>query len=60
MLKAIAILLVVAFVVFGVVMFIRHTVRDTEEEVRRLDRSKLRDLSEDGWEDDEDDENGGR
>lgn len=60
MLKAIAILLVVTFVVFGVVMFIRHTVRDTEEEVRRLDRSKLRDLSEDGWEDDEDDEKAGR
>ncbi|MCK5770301.1 hypothetical protein [Algiphilus sp.] len=60
MLKAIVILLVVGFVVFGVVMFIRHTVRDTEEEVRRLDRSKLRDLSEDGWDDKEDDEKAGR
>lgn len=53
MLKLLGIALLVALLVFGVAHFIRRSIRETQEELKHVDKSKLKDLSQDGWDDEE-------
>lgn len=41
-------------VVLGVAYFVRNSIRQSREELKHVDRSKLRDLSKDDWERDDD------
>lgn len=42
-------LILLALVALGVAAYVRREVRRTREELKHVDRSKLRDLSKDEW-----------
>lgn len=42
-----------ALIAAGVAHFVRKHIRQTREDLEDVDRSKLRDLDEDGWDDDD-------
>lgn len=44
---------VLVLAALGIAHFVRRNIRQTREELRHVDRGKLRDLSEDDWDDDE-------
>lgn len=49
------IILAIVFILFllGVVHFVRRQIARSREELKRVDRSKLRDLDHDAWSDEE-------
>lgn len=48
----ILIVIVLALIALGVAHLVRQQVRRSREALERVDRSKLRDLNRDGWDDD--------
>lgn len=54
--RMILITVVLALIALGVAHFVRKSVRRTREELKDVDRSKLRDLDADEWDDSWDDD----
>lgn len=49
----VVIAIVVILVLLGLIHFVRRQIADTREQLRHVDRSKLKDLDEDAWADEE-------
>lgn len=47
-------LALLVLVALGVAYFVRNSIRQSREELKHVDRSKLRDLSKDDWDRDDD------
>lgn len=45
--------IILALIALGIAHFVREHIRRTREELKNVDRSKLRDLDEDDWDDDD-------
>lgn len=53
MTRLLLIVIVLALIALGVAHFVRRQIRHSREELKHVDRDKLKDLSRDGWNDDD-------
>lgn len=45
----IVVVIVLALVAFGLVQWVRHQINQSRQDLKHVDRSKLRDLDDDAW-----------
>ncbi len=52
MLKLLGFILLLALAGLGIAHYIRRSIRESQEALKHVDKSKLKDLSDDEWDDD--------